>query len=296
MRCSERLGIVLLVGASLAHAQQIRSATWSTDQFVLRYRTMVEPPRPSGQGVRIGGGGADDSTTQHRILTDSQQKKYFGYDLQVQPMGDGRFQLTFKPLTLSTANRNFFKLGTDWSELQMPTVPAMMQIKDGETVALDLLVNQSAGEKIVEYISVSGVSKTKSATPTNQPRDAQVSDIQMSLMSPRLHVNGKSAEWNRGDTHGVASGSVLWIYVADRGRFLVSLAPHPGFRQAGEVRGSSLKFSWNGDNYELETAGKIAPADAALNLYILQDTGYVPEGYPPTLYGGADKPEQLLKR
>jgi hypothetical protein len=299
MKCNRRLGVVLLGvllgNFSPARAQQIRSATWNTDQFILRYRTMVEPPRPSSQELHIGGGGIDDSKTQHRILQDSQQKKYFGYDLNVDSLGGGTFQLTFKPLTIPSLDVGFFALGPDWSELPMPSIPATMQVNDGETVALDLLVNPATGEKIVEYITVNA--KPKSSANANPPADLQLSDIRMSLMSPTLHVNGKSREWNHGDAHGSASGAILWVYVPDRGRFLLSFTPHLdlGFRQAGQVRGSNIKFTWNSETYELRTAGNVIPADGAWNLYVYQDTGYQPEGYPPTLYGAGDKPEHLFQ-
>jgi hypothetical protein len=279
-------------------AQQIRSATWSTDKFLLRYWTMVEPPRPQGQELQIGGGGYDDSTTQHRILEDTQQKRYFGYDLQVDAPGNGWFPLKFKPLTVPAATRKFFDIDSGWTEIPIPSVPAVMMVKDGETVALDLLVNPATGEKIVEYINVSSSGRTKTATASGPSKDVQIGDIQMSLMSPKLLVNGKSWEWNRGDSHGAANGAVLWLYVPDKGRFLISFTPHSalGFRQAGEARGSTMKFTWNGENYELQTAGNIVPAEGTWNLYVYQDSGYQPEAHPPVLYGGGDKAEHLLRR
>src|SRR5260370_37181318 len=101
------ISVVLLFGCVL-QGQQIRSALWTTDQFVLRYRTMMEPARPAGKEVHIGGGGADDSTTNHRILMDHDQKKYFGYDMHVAALGSGRFQLNFKPLTVTDPMKRFF--------------------------------------------------------------------------------------------------------------------------------------------------------------------------------------------
>jgi hypothetical protein len=277
----------LFVGS--LQGQQIRSATWSTDTFLLKYRTMVEPARPRGQELHIGGGGFDDSVTNHRVLEDLDQKKYFGYNLQVGVIGGGRFQLNFKPLTVESWMR--FNLD-GWSEIPLPSVPTTMQLNDGETVALDLMVNPTTGEKIVEYITVGSPTGSGGAA-----RDFQMNDVQMMLASPQLHLNGKSMEWNHGDSHGVASGSVVWVYVPDRGRFLISFAPHAelGFRQAGEARGAQIKFAWNGETYELRGTERIMPADGAWNVYVYQDRGYQP-AYPPALYGASDKPESLLHR
>jgi hypothetical protein len=275
---------------SMLPAQQIRSASWATDQFVLRYLTMLEPARPKGQSVNIGGGGFNDSVTQHRILMDDNQKRFFGYDLQVGVLGGGRFQLSFKPLTTVMIRKT---LDLDkWTEISLSSVPSSMQLNDGDTVALDLLINPGSGEKIVEYITVSAP-----PGPGSSARDLQMGDIQMSLANPQLHINGRSWEWNRGDAHGYASGAVLWVHVPDRGRFLISFQPHAdlGFRPAGEVNGSQVKFVWNGETYELKGSERILPADGAWNIYVYQDRGYQP-GYPPALYGASDKPESLIHR
>jgi hypothetical protein len=276
---------------SMLQGQQIRSGLWTTDQFVLRYRTMMEPARPAGKEVHIGGGGADDSTTNHRILKDADQKKFFGYDLQVTVIDAGRFQLNFKPLSVTAVHRKFFELD-GWDEILLPSVPASMLVNDGETVALDLMANPTTGERIVEYISVSAPSSTSASR-----RDLQVGDIQMSLGSPQLQINGTHWAWNHGDAHGVARGAVLWMYVPDRGRFLISFAPHAelGFKQAGEGKGNQIKFSWNGETFELKSVERVLPADGAWNVYVYQDRSYQP-GYPPVLYGASDRAENLLRR
>ena len=280
-----QLCIAFLIGASfLLQGQQIRTAVWTTDRFVLRYRTMIEPPLPGSPELHIGGGGIDDSTTNHRILSDNRQKKYFGYDLRVDPLGGGRFNITFSPLTISAENLRFFGIGSSWSQIPLPSRLDTIPVSDGETIALDLMVNPSTGQKIVEYVTVSAPGKV----PTSDARDFQLADIQMYLNSPRLHINGKSWDWNNGDAHGEANGAVIWIYIPDRGRFLLSFAPRGGYSKAGEVRGKKLKFTWNGEAYELETQARILPGDGTWNLYVNQDAGYRPERYPPALYGTAN--------
>jgi len=285
------ISVLAFVFVSALQGQQIRSATWNTDQFLLKYRTMVEPARPKGQELHFGGGGADDGNTNHRILEDMDQKRFFGYDLQVNVLATGQFQLNFKPLTVTASMRKWMDLD-GWTEIPLPSLPASKVVNGGETVAVDLMVNPGTGEKIVEYITV--------GSPTGSggtARDFQMNDVQMLLTSPQLHLNGKSLEWNHGDAHGAASGSVVWVYVPDRGRFLISFAPlaELGFRQAGEARGSLIKFVWNGETYELKGNERIMPADGAWSIYVYQDRGYQPT-YPPALYGASDKPESLIHR
>jgi hypothetical protein len=287
-RISRLFFVFILAAFATVRAQQMRSAIWTTDRFVLRYRTMLEPPRPGSPELKIGGGGSDDSTTNHRILTDTQQKKYFGYDLQVDPLAGGRFSLTFKPLTLTSENLHFFGIDNMWSQIPLPSYPASIQVNDGETIALDLLINPSSGQKIVEYITVS--SPWKSSTIAASARDLQIDDVHMSLNSPRLNIKGKRWDWNGGDAHGEANGPILWIYVPDRGRFLLSFVHHDGYRKAGEVRDKNMTFSWNNETYEVQTQGKILPGGGPWTLYVNQDAGYRPESYPPAPYGAAAIP------
>ena len=278
--------LLVLCLSPLLQAQQMRSATWSTDKFLMRYRTMLEPARAGSPELNIGGGGVDDATTNHRVLMDSHEKKYFGYDLSVDPTTPGHFNVTIKALTLTAANLRFFGIDGSWSQISLPSTPGTVQVSDGETMAFDLMINPSTGQKIVEYVTVSSPARGA----VSVARDLQFGDIQMSLNSPRLRINGKSQEWNGGDAHGEANGPVLWIYIQDRGRFLLSFTPRGGYVRAGDVSGKKMKFTWNGDVYEFETQGKILPSEGVWNLYVSQDAGYRPAGYPPALYGGVSLP------
>ena len=55
--------------------------------------------------------------------------------------------------------------------------------------------------------------------------------------------------------------AVVWLYVGNRGRYYLSLLPHPklGFRKAGEVRGSSLSFTIGSDTLTLSSASPDRP-------------------------------------
>ena len=73
-----------------------------------------------------------------------------------------------------------------------------------------------------------------------------------------------------------------------------------GFRRSGEIRGSSLRFTIGGDTYSVNTTGRIAPGDAAFDLYVLHQPKWRP-GYPDAdldaaTVGAADRVEDLVSR
>jgi hypothetical protein len=55
----------------------------------------------------------------------------------------------------------------------------------------------------------------------------------------------------------------------NRGRYIFTLISHPeaGFRKAGEVRGTSLRFTAGPDNVIITSSKPIVSSDAAFNLY-----------------------------
>jgi hypothetical protein len=108
-------------------------------------------------------------------------------------------------------------------------------------------------------------------------RDFRADDGELALLAPRLSINGKLDETSAHRFDEV-SGSIVWIYAAKRGRFLLSLTPRAelGFRKAGEIRGSSLSFVMGGDTFTLNAGGRIAPGEASFTLYVLHQPDWKP--------------------
>jgi hypothetical protein len=77
--------------------------------------------------------------------------------------------------------------------------------------------------------------------------------------------------------HGV-TGNAISIYLPERGRYVLSLEPHPehGLQKAGEIRGSALNFTAGGDTVTIECNGRIAPGSAPYDLYLLFDPAWRP--------------------
>ncbi len=50
---------------------------------------------------------------------------------------------------------------TGWSQITISKFPEPQEIRDGDTIALDLLVNPSTGQKMVDYLTVTAVPNDK---------------------------------------------------------------------------------------------------------------------------------------
>jgi hypothetical protein len=93
----------------------------------------------------------------------------------------------------------------------------------------------------------------------------------------------------------------LWLYLPSRGRFLLSLVPHPslGFSRAGEVAGGALTFTAGKDTYGIRSADRIAPAGGRFNLYVRHDPRWRPANdaaHAPFMVGSAGRPEGLIAK
>jgi hypothetical protein len=106
-----------------------------------------------------------------------------------------------------------------------------------------------------------------------EPRDFTADDFELSLMAPVATLNGKQYP-----ASGQASGSIVWIYVPEHGRFILSLAPHPelGFKLAGKFQASSFRLTVDAGQLDIVAARTQFSSTSVFNVYVLLDPGYVP--------------------
>ncbi|MCP5115326.1 MAG: hypothetical protein GY953_31240, partial [bacterium] len=213
------------------------------------YQTRLEPPIP--KITSIAGGTLTENQVIKRHICDLSQKTYFGYDLTIERLEDGRFRYTFSPLSITPEKMDEISAKMDevfgsvrgWRPLALPQRPATQVLAAGETLALDLFVNPATGQKVVEYIQVDDVPPRIVRVP-DSARDFSPDDVTLQIRSGRLFINGELA-------HKIASvrGSPIWIYIRGRGRFVFSLVPRYelSFQKAGEIRGSTMTWRYGGD-------------------------------------------------
>jgi len=231
---------------------------------------------------------AGENRVIHRVLTDADQRVIFGYDLWVNSDPITRkFRLAVMPA--DEAFRRTFLKETAPSQVAdsfatFPKSIAPQTLDDGDAVSLELLVNQQLGMKIVDVVKVTFDRSTlRETTPENQPRDFSLDAVSLSIKSYQLLIDGKLVGKSK-STIGY-SGSLLWFYVPERGRFIFSLVPREGysFEKIGILEGNKIEFVINGERYEWVSGVEILASGGVWNLWVLHDRRYTP------LFG-SDKP------
>ncbi len=276
---------------------QLAGGTAGSNGAFITYETRLEPSTP---GIsKFGGGTLTQNNVIKRHLCDFAQKKYFGYDLTLETLSDGRYRLGFSPLSITPQKMTEIYPEVGWSLLPLPRNPVTQILLPGETLALDLFINPTTGQKIVEYIKVQG-GRGRTLTASGAAKDFSVEDGWLEISSPRLKING-NPEAATTDHRGGVAGTPIWMYLMNRGRFIFSLAPRRdlGFQKAGEVRGSTLTWHWGNDEYSLNSDKRIAPGDGAYTVYVFNDLNYRPKGEDANtafVLGAGGTLESLVKR
>jgi hypothetical protein len=216
----------------------------------------------------------------HRVLTDAGQRVIFGYDLWINsdPLTK-TFTVGILPAD-EAFRRTFLKESAQRTTDAFATFPkstSLQTLDDGDAVSLDLLVNKESGIKIVDVVRVAF---DRSSLPENfvptTPKDFTLDAVALSVKGYELFVNGKLIGKSKSTTK--CSGSLLWLYVPGRGRFIFSLAPREGypFQKIGILDDDRIEFVVDGERYEWQSALPILPNGGTWNLWVLSDPNYTP--------------------
>jgi hypothetical protein len=250
------------------------AGTATMNGITFSYESRLEPAVPV---MRLGSGVLVDRTVK-RHLWDISNRVFFGYDVSMDAMADGRYLFTFSPLTLTPQKMEELHPGTQaWRMIGLPRVPPMQILREGDTLAFDLFVNPSTGQKVVDYLKVERGDR-RTLTAPGPARDLAVADVSMELSRPNFSVNGKQIA----QSGGTVIAALPWLYYETYGCFYFSLVPRPDYQRAGDIRGSTMKWRWGSDEFEVNTDGEIAPArHRAYNLYVFHETTLTADVGPP---------------
>ena len=293
-------------GTATLYAAGVRNQPLAT----FYWETHLIPPTPP---LSSGFGTAYDVTSPdvvHRVLLDRTRKVYFGYNVRVQPQGANGYRLTLSPLTLTAELDRRLGEPSTWTQLPAPQFPAPRIIRGGEVLQLGLLTNERWGQQVTEYVTVQEPPLPRGFDDGLQPRrefsvgigathDFTVSEAELRLAAPRVSVNGTFVDASA-QVRADEAGAIVWLYLPNRGRFLLSLSPHAaqGFRRAGETRGTSLRFTVGKDVITIANGARVAPGRSAYNLYVLHQPAWKPTyanaNVDAVILGSADRVQDAI--
>jgi hypothetical protein len=256
----------------------IMNATASSTRWVtVHYRTMAEPPLPTPGS--FGGGVLRDQNTVHRLLFDKNSQTYFGYDLVVLSADADGYRVAFQPLSNTADMLTRFASGLQLLPMPPAKYPAPQMVQQSETIALDIMVSPTGRQKIVDYLQFSPPEPVDlpAASSTADPRDFTVDDEPLNLNLDSFErttvlIDGQRFTGRVGFSD--QKGGTLWIVIPGQGRYVLSLASHPGFTKAGAIRDHVIAFHDGGRQFEVRLATAIANAGHAWNLYVRHDSRF----------------------
>ena len=240
----------------------------------------------------------DKNRTIHRVLKDTGGRFIFGYDLWVGPNPETKqFKIIVRPLDpefeskLRAGNPSEGEQPQAESISTFPEPTEPQTLDDGDAFSLDLLVNQNTGVKIVDVVRVAfDRSNIWDNNPRTLPRDFAVDAVELAVKDYRLLVNGNVV--SVGKSTKSCAGTLLWFYVQNRGRFIVSLVPREGyaFQKVGIVEDNRIEFTVDGNHYEWLSSAPILQPGGTWNLWVLHDPNYTP------LFGSETPPAAARKK
>jgi len=292
---SKAIVILLVVTAAPPAAAQVSVSAPNGIEVQMTARMEPGSARvPSGvRAVNVG--------RFHRVVLDRSQRRYFAYDLLVEPKdGSQAFQVRIEPFSLSaTELAEMQMVDPSWTPIPLLKYPLVPDVRAGDTVAIDLLENPTTGQKVVDYL-VFKRSNPPAASEVSPLGDLSLTEVELQLENFRISVNGTVLDTST-RLGGSISGAALWFYLPERGRFVMSLVPNPklGFYRAGEVSNRSLTFTEGRERYDIQSTSRIVPAWGRFNLYVLHDPKWRPargESNSPLIIGAADRAEWLATK
>jgi hypothetical protein len=215
--------LALLFGILPLTAQDGRLSACFNNGICVRISTRLVPGNTT---VRPGSVTSGRNDTWIRVIKDATGKPVVGYALQAERKGSG---LLLRLLPATGTRRTVARR-------------EISDIKEGDTVSVDLLSNPRKGEILMDLLQVT----------LEPPSEAPAGVEEFVLDRVFVAVRGSFGELHW-PSHARITGAAALIYLPERGGFLLSLAQQPGFEPAGIADKNRITFVWNDELVEIES-------------------------------------------
>ncbi len=291
--------IILLVGGLLQNAAAQQGQISFSNGISVVINTTQNGENQNFSNIYTSS--STDRNIIHRVMIDRKSKIYFGYDLEIFASSDAKqFDVSVNPLTMKDIESVVTRMGgvKDFSARSLPKYPGKITIQSGDTIVLDILENPQTKEKISDSIKISqGVPKDfKYTFDSGKPKDFTINDVQMSLLGFDVYVGGEKVKFGGGGM----SGSVLWIYFPNKGRFIFSPIEQTtgGFQRIGSIDDKTITFNYAGVDYKFVSNKPVLGWGGKWNLWVMFDETYKPaqnlSADTSFSFGATDKAEYLF--
>ncbi len=302
---------LLILSAGLAFAQGSPSGNVGPDCIMSGSATLDSGIEIAFASYAIPGGSwaaalrnevsgiADGGDVVHRYQIVPDGDTYLGYDLTITGDATAGFRAVFRPPTRQPLTID----GRPKPNVTSPKFPPAQSVRDGDVIALELMVSPDGSRRLIDYIRIS-MQRPEPPAPSGavEPRDFTIDDGPVTYDASRMTVwingvkQGVRTSFNANRIIGAGSlGATFWVAFPSRGRYILSLVPHEGLVKAGVARDNVLQFQDSGVQYEVRFMSPIAGKGKAWNLWVFHDAAYDP-GPPPraAIMSGVDRLEALL--
>ena len=285
------LAILLLAASGVGFPAKVQDGQTHRLIVPLRNGTFVSfttetVPNSSQEPLSVLLESEDKPNLIHRVFVDDKHGFFFGYDLIIEPTAASKKQFRVSVGPLSSEYEQGLRVRKDFRAMQPhPSFNAAafsasikpQLVADGDTLALDVLLNPRTGVEIVDLIKISTDDPRLQESPLSAraARDFKLEDVQLKVGNYKLLVNDELIY----RTASGCAGAIIWFSHPERGRFIFSLTPHAGydFRKVGTVEHNKIAFTWEGDHYEWVSSQPVVGLGGNWNVWVLHDSDYSPE-------------------
>jgi hypothetical protein len=216
------------------------------------------------------------------------------YEVLINPLeGHKQFEVRLRALSPTAAQAKKWDIDLARVETDfLKNYSAPIIVGNGDTMAIDVLMNPQTGVKLVDYYRISNkpqVNRRNTGASATSARQFKTDEIELNVFQYELRLNGETVYKSSGGFRG----RFIWVDVPRVGRFLFSLAQTEaeaaGFQPAAYVNEHQITFTHGGNRYELISEEPIVPGSGVFYLWMLHDPTFtVPsqQGLPPEFGGG----------